>query len=49
MVPTICQEATNFLRACDAILALVTREMLSVDDRELILINGSALLTRLTD
>ena len=49
MLPPICPEATNFIRACEAIHGLVAHDRLSADDRELILFSGNELMTRLID
>ena len=45
----ICKETSNFVRACEAIHAvLATGGRLTLDDRELIVFSGSELLERLT-
>ena len=45
----ICEETTNFVRACEAINALLeTGGTLTTDDRDLIEFSGSELLSKLT-
>ena len=45
----ICEETTNFVRACEAIHALLdTGGTLTPDDRDLIAFSGSELLSKLT-
>jgi len=45
---TICRETTDFVRACEAIHALLdTGHPLTPDDRDLIAFSGSELLTKL--
>ena len=45
---TICKETLDFVRACEAIHALLEREpMLTVEDRYLIEFNANELLDRL--
>jgi hypothetical protein len=44
----VCEETTNFVRACEAIHArLATGDILTPDDRDLIVFNGSELLSTL--
>ena len=44
----ICKETTNFVRACEAIHALLaTGGRLTPDDRDLIVFSGSELLSNL--
>ena len=43
----ICQETTDFVRACEAIHAQMAREPLTSDDRNLIEFSGSELLSKL--
>jgi hypothetical protein len=43
----ICQETTDFVRACEAIHAQMAREPLTSDDRDLIEFSGSELLSKL--
>ena len=44
----ICEETTNFVRACEAIHALLdTGGTLTTDDRDLIEFSGSELLSKL--
>jgi hypothetical protein len=45
----ICKETTNFVRACEAIHALLANGgTLTPEDRELIVFSGSELLSNLT-
>jgi len=43
----ICQETTEFVRACEAIHARMAREPLTSDDRDLIEFSCSELLSKL--
>jgi hypothetical protein len=44
----ICEETTDFVRACDAVHALLdSGGTLTADDRDLIVFNGSELLSTL--
>ena len=44
----ICEETANFVRACDAIpTRLANGDILTPDDRDLIVFNGSELLSTL--
>jgi len=45
---SIGKEATDFVRACEAILALLARGALTPEDRDLIEFTGNELLDKLT-
>ena len=48
MLYVIGKEATNFVSSCEAIQSLLARgEILTLDDRALIVFSGSELLTKL--
>jgi hypothetical protein len=47
-MPPIGKEATNFVRACDAVHALLARGPLVPEDRDLIEFSANELLDKLT-
>jgi hypothetical protein len=47
MLPTFGKEATNFVRACEAIHTLLAQGPLAPDDRDIIEFDGTEILNKL--